>query len=74
MLFVQIDETKLNHNIKSHRGICPMLPSWAATGFATLIPDRQTNTIILVIERVVRPGSIIHTDINEFINDYIKVK
>ena len=34
----------------------------SATGFATLIPDRQTKTIILIIERVLRPGSIIHTD------------
>ena len=33
-----------------------------ATGFDTLIPDRQTKTIIPIIERVVRPGSIIHTD------------
>jgi len=49
-----------------------MLPSWAlfivdtstqpATCFATLIPNRQTKTIIQIIERIVRPGSIIHTD------------
>ena len=49
-----------------------MLPSFAlcivhtstqpATGFATLIPNRQTKTIIPIIEIVVRSGSIIHTD------------
>ena len=62
---VQIDKTKLNHNVKSHRCRCPILPSWAlcivdtftqpATGIATLIPDRQTKTIIPISERVVRP-------------------
>ena len=38
-----------NHNIKSHRD----------RGFATVVPNREANTIIPII---VRPGSIIHTD------------
>ena len=69
---VQIDETKLNHNVKSHRGRGPIRPAWClcivdtstkpATGFATMIPDRTAGTILPIIELVVRQGSIIHTD------------
>lgn len=71
-IIVQVDETKLNHNVKSHRGRGPIHPAWClcivdtstqpATGFATMIADRTSATIIPIIERVVRPGSIIHTD------------
>jgi len=71
-VIVQVDETKLNHNVKSHRGRGPIRPAWClcivdtstmpARGFATMIPDRTAATIIPIIEQVVRPRSIIHTD------------
>jgi len=71
-VIVQVDETKLNHNVKSHRGRGPIRPAWClcitdtssqpATGFATMIPDRTAATIIPIIKRVVRSGSIIHSD------------
>ena len=69
---VQIDDTKLNHNVRSHLGRGPIRAARClcivdtftqpAKGFATMIPDRRAETIIPIIESVVRPGSIIHTD------------
>lgn len=69
---VQVDETKLNHNIKSHRGRVPERPHWALTivdtsivpsqGYAEVIPDRSTETIKPIIDKVVRHRSHIFTD------------
>jgi hypothetical protein len=59
---VQIDETKLNHNVKSYRGRAPVRPDWAITmvdisttsakGYAEVIPDRSTATMKPIIEKV----------------------
>ena len=48
-VIVQVDETKLNHNVKSHRGRGPIQPTWClcivdtqtspAKGFSTMITD-----------------------------------
>ncbi|KAG0440214.1 hypothetical protein DMUE_1903 [Dictyocoela muelleri] len=69
---VQIDELKLNFNVKSHRGRSPQEAVWAMTivdttikpskGFVQIVEDRSASTLIPIIERVVRSGSIIHTD------------
>ena len=69
---VQVDETKLNFNCKSHRGREQREPVWAlvivdtstvpAFGFAEIVPDRTKTTLFNVISRIVRPGSTIHTD------------
>jgi len=71
---VQIDDTKLNHNVRSHLGRGPIRAARClcivdtftqpAKGFATMIPGRRAETIMPIIESVVRPGSIIiiHTD------------
>ena len=66
-VIVQIDETKLNHNVKSHRGRGPIRAivdtfTQPVKGFATMIPDRRAEAIIPIIESVVHPWSIIHTD------------
>jgi len=50
---VQIDETKLNHDVKLHRGGCPKLPSW---DLCIVDTSNQPRTSF------VRPKSIIHTD------------
>ena len=62
-VIVQIDENKLNHNVKSHRDrgfIRAIVDTFTqpAKGFATMIPERRAETIIPIIESVVRPGSI----------------
>lgn len=69
---VQVDETKLNYNVKSHRGRGPEAPDWALTmvdisttparGFAKMISDRSAETLISNIEQVVRPRTHIQTD------------
>lgn len=69
---VQVDETKLNYNAKSHRGRSQVSPDWALTmvdvsttpakGFASMVPDRSAATLLPIIEQIIRPGSSIHTD------------
>jgi transposase-like protein len=69
---VQIDETKLNYNVKSHRGRSSVAPTWAITmvdtsttpskGYAEVVPDRSSETMIPIIEKGVRAGTTIHTD------------
>lgn len=69
---VQIDETKLNHNVKAHRGRSTVIPTWAITmvdtsvtpakGFAQVVPDRSSSTLIPIIKNIVRSGTTIYTD------------
>ncbi|KAG0425453.1 hypothetical protein DMUE_6031 [Dictyocoela muelleri] len=71
-IIVQVDETKLNFNVRSHRGRSPRVPTWAITivdtstvpakGYAEIVSRRDAMTLIPIIERVVRHGSIIYTD------------
>jgi transposase-like protein len=70
-IIVQINETKLNYNVKNHRGrhtmacwaICIVDTSFKPSlGYTTIVTDRSANSIISVINEVVIPGSIIHTD------------
>lgn len=67
-----MDETKLNFNVKSHRGRSSASPDWAVTmvdistspanGFAAMIPDRSSKTLVSCIEKIVRPHTHIFTD------------
>ncbi|KCZ79174.1 hypothetical protein H312_03443, partial [Anncaliia algerae PRA339] len=69
---VHVDETKLNFNVKSHRGHSPSEPSWAlvfadtsyfpSRGYVELVENRKSSTLLEVINRVVLPHSIIYTD------------
>lgn len=69
---VQVDETKINFNAKSHRGLGPSTPCWAfcivdtshspAKGYIELIERRNAESLLPIISKVVRPGSIIHSD------------
>lgn len=68
----QIDETKLNHNVKSHRGRSPQNPCWCfcivdtsvkpALGYCTLVEDRTASTLIPIINQRVLPGTTIWSD------------
>lgn len=67
-----VDETKINFNVKSHRGRAPVEPVWLfvitdtstspALGYCEIVPNRTSRTLISIIERVVRPGSFIYSD------------
>jgi len=62
----------MNHNVKAHRGRGIKNPTWVLTmvdtsttpakGYAEVISKKDANTIIPIIESVVRSGSKIHSD------------
>ncbi|KCZ82191.1 hypothetical protein H312_00214 [Anncaliia algerae PRA339] len=64
---VHVDETKLNFNVKSHRGYSPAEPSWAivftdtgftpARGYVELVENRTADTLLAVINRIILPQS-----------------
>ena len=68
---VQVDKTKINYNVKNHRGR-PVPPCWVfyivdtsnrpALGFCCIVSDRSSNTLIDIISNVVVQGSIICSD------------
>jgi transposase-like protein len=69
---VQIDETALNHKVKSHRGrslrnktdaLCIVeFTDHITRALATAIPDKKATTIVPIIQDNVVSNSIIHTD------------
>jgi len=71
-IIVQVDEMKFNHNVKAHRGHAPKNPTLVLTmvgtstilakGYAEIIKNKEAETNIPIIERVVRSGSKIHSD------------
>jgi hypothetical protein len=70
-VIVQMDKIKLSYNVKSHRGrhvhpcwcFCIVNTSYKpALGYATLIVDRSSTTLLSIIETIIIPGSIIYSD------------
>lgn len=71
-VLVQIDESKFNFNVKSHRGHAPRAPIWVfgivdtsfspARGFMKVVERRDKRTLMSIITSHVRPGTIIHSD------------
>ena len=63
-IVVQVDEMKLNHNVKAHRGHGIKNLTWVLTmvdtsttpakGYAKVIPKKDTNTIIPIIENTLQ--------------------
>ncbi|KAG0421285.1 hypothetical protein DMUE_6302, partial [Dictyocoela muelleri] len=68
---VHIDETMLNHTVRSHRGRSPRTKCWAITmvdtstnpgkGYAEIVASRNASTLMPIIERVIRNNTTIHT-------------
>ena len=62
----------LNHKVKGHRGRVPREQYWAicmadttftpARAYITHIENKTTSVILPIIKKVIRPGSVIHTD------------
>ena len=71
-VLVQIDETMLNHKVKAHRGRSPKEQTWAlgmvdciykpAKNIMMLIHNKSGETILPLIKKHIRKGSLIHTD------------
>jgi hypothetical protein len=71
-VIVQIDESKFNFNVKAHRGVAPSEAIWVfgivdtsfkpARGYMQVVAHRDRETLCEIIQRVVRPNSIIHSD------------
>jgi hypothetical protein len=71
-VIVQIDESKFNFNVKAHRGQAPLEAIWVfgivdtsfrpARGFVQIVAQRDRRTLCGIIQRIVRPNSIIHSD------------
>ena len=71
-VIIQIDESCFSHKVKFHRGRGPKAPMWVfglvdcsttpAMGYMEVVERRDAATIMPIIERVVRSGSMIHSD------------
>lgn len=69
---LQIDESKFNHNVKSHRGRSPAKKTWVfgivdtsfkpARGFMTIVEKRSKEILIPIISEHAIPSSIIYSD------------
>jgi transposase-like protein len=71
-VIVHVDETMLTHTVRAHRGRSPRTQVWALTmvdtsftpsrGFIKIVSSKDAQTLLPIINNVVRAGSIIHTD------------
>lgn len=69
---VNVDETMINHKVKSHRGRSPRAQTWLlcitdssfipSRGFCCIVENRSASCLIPIISRIVRPGTTIYTD------------
>lgn len=68
----QIDESLFSHKVKAHRGRGPREQVWVfgivdtsktpAVGYMEVVERRNAETLLPIINRVVRAGSTIHSD------------
>ncbi|KCZ75992.1 hypothetical protein H311_03019, partial [Anncaliia algerae PRA109] len=71
-IIVHVNETMLTDAVKSHRGKVARNQSWALTivdtsekpgyKYCQIVDKRHSSTLIPIISRIVKPGSIVHTD------------
>ena len=69
---VQVDESCFSHKAKYHRGRGPSAPLWVfgivdcstkpAMGYMEIVERRDAATLLPIIKKVVREGSVIHSD------------
>ena len=69
---VEIDESCFSHKPKHHRGRVSETPIWVfgmvdksqspAVGYMEIVERRDAATLLPIIQQVVRPGSVIHSD------------
>ena len=71
-IVVKIDESLFRHKPKYHRGRAGAGDQWVfgacdmstipAVAYMELVPDRRAATLIPIIQRIILPGSTIHSD------------
>lgn len=71
-IVVQIDESCFSHKVKHHRGRGPQETVWVfglvdlsnkpARGYMEVVENRAAATLLPIIQRVCRPGTIINSD------------
>lgn len=71
-IICQIDETLLVHKAKHHVGRFPRNQIWAfgivdtsyspAKGYVQIVSNRTRDTLLPIITRICKPGTIIHSD------------
>ena len=71
-IICEIDESCFRHKTKYHRGRAPQRNQWVfgivdtsttpATGYLRMVNRRDAATLLPIIQNVIRPGSIIHSD------------
>ncbi|KAG0438190.1 hypothetical protein DMUE_3240 [Dictyocoela muelleri] len=71
-IICQIDESMFVHKMKHNRGRIPRAQVWVfgivdtskspLVGYMQIVTDRSATTLLPIIRRVCRPGTIIHSD------------
>ena len=71
-VIVQADKSCFSHKLKHHRGRGPQNAQWLfgivdtstcpAIGYMEMVDTRDTETLLSIINSVVEPGSVVHTD------------
>ena len=71
-IIVQVDESQFSHKPKHHRGRAAEIPIWVfeivdtsfkpSVGFMKIVENRGAEILLPIIQSVVRPGSIVHSD------------
>ena len=69
---VQVDESQFSHTPKHHRCRAPEIPFWVfgivdtsfkpSVGFMEIVENPGAEILLPIIQYVVRPGSIVHSD------------
>ena len=69
---VQVDESVFSHKVKHHRGRAPQETMWVfglvdtstipATGYMEIVERRDAETLLPIIEKIVRSGTKIFSD------------
>ena len=68
----QIDESLFSHRVKAHRGRAPRKQVWVfgivdtsykpSKGYMEVVEARNAQTLLPIIQRICRPGTIIYSD------------
>jgi hypothetical protein len=71
-IIFQIDESLFSHKVKTHKGRAPTQQVWVfgivdtstkpCKGYMEIVESRSAESLLPIIQRVCRPGTIVHSD------------